>query len=172
MRMALRRSATAGALPARRVAALTARLLAVLAMTSSLACAGRGNAAPQTAADAPSTSKSTATAHSSSAAPGAARVQEAAFTEDTDGARLVLSANAPLLYTAYEPRPDLLVVDLPGIGVAAACATPTASGTLVSSVKVESLSEMGKQVTRLSVVHREGIHFDIRSLGQGLALSF
>ena len=66
MRMALRRSATAGAPPARgasaptarRVAALTARLLAVLAMTSGLACAGRGkSAAPQTAADAPSTSR-------------------------------------------------------------------------------------------------------------------
>jgi type IV pilus assembly protein PilQ len=161
MRMALRRSAAG---------ALGARLFVVLAMTTAVACAGRGKtAAPQTAA-------ATVDAHapSASSAPPAAgaRVQEAAFSEDTDGARLVLSSNAPILYTAYEPRPDLLVVDLPGTGVSDHFASPVPTGTLVSSVKVESLTEMGKQVTRLSVVHREGIHFDIRSVGQGLALSF
>jgi type IV pilus assembly protein PilQ len=159
--MALRRS-TAGA--------LGARLLVVLAMTTAVACAGRGKAAaPQTAA-----ATVGAPAPSGSSAPPAAgaRVQQAAFSEDTDGARLVLSSNAPILYTAYEPRPDLLVVDLPGTGISDHFASPVATGTLVNSVKVESLTEMGKQVTRLSVVHREGIHFDIRSVGQGLALSF
>ena len=52
-------------------------------------------------------------ASAASAPRAAARVSQAAFNEDADGARVVLSANAPLLYTAYEPRPDLLVVDLP-----------------------------------------------------------
>ncbi len=42
-------------------------------------------------------------------------IEQAAFNQDADGARLVLSADAPILYTAYEPRPDLLVIDLPGI---------------------------------------------------------
>lgn len=174
MRMGLSRSATERTNCAESTAArssgcaISARLFVAVAMAAitGVGCSGRGTAAsPQGAAG---------VAASSSPAPTAAstRVQEAAFTEDADGARLVLSANAPLLYTAYEPRPDLLVIDLPGIGIADRFTTPAPSGTLVTSVKVEPITEMGKQMTRLSVAHREGAHFDIRSLGQGLALSF
>jgi len=137
-----------------------------LTLMAAIGCASRGRGTgPQAAAGtppSPATSTARATAH----------VQEAAFIEDGDGARLVLSADAPLLYTAYEPRPDLLVVDLPGIGLSEKFSAPTATGSLVQSIRVEPITEMGKQVTRLTVAHREGAHFDIRSLGQGLALSF
>ena len=152
MRMALRRSATA---------------FVALTLTAALGCASRGRGTrPQAAGAAPAASGSSASA------PASAHVQEAAFSEDADGARLVLSANAPLLYTAYEPRPDLLIVDLPGIGLADTFSAPKPSGELVSSVTVEPVLEMGKPLTRLTVAHREGARFDIRTLGQGLAISF
>jgi type IV pilus assembly protein PilQ len=153
MRMALRRSATA---------------FVALTLTAAIGCASRsrGTRPQATAGAAPAPSGSSASA------PASAHVQEAAFSEDADGARLVLSANAPLLYTAYEPRPDLLIVDLPGIGLADTFSAPRASGELVSSVTVEPILEMGKPLTRLTVAHREGARFDIRSLGQGLAISF
>jgi len=99
-------------------------------------------------------------------------VTGAAYNEDADGARIVLSANAPLLYTAYEPRPDLLVVDLPGVGLSDQFQPLKAAGALVSSARVEPVSEMGKQLTRLTIAHREGVHYDIRTVGQGLAVSF
>src|SRR5262245_8858848 len=54
-------------------------------------------------------------------------LEQALFTEDGDGARLVLSADAPMLYTAYEPRPDLLVLDLPGFVVADKFVPPPAA---------------------------------------------
>jgi type IV pilus secretin PilQ/predicted competence protein len=100
------------------------------------------------------------------------KVQEAAFAEDPDGARLVLTSNGPLLYTAYEPRPDLLVVDLPGSSLSDGFAPPTVSGTLVSSLKIEPISEMGKQWTRLTIAHKEGSRYDVRTVGQGLAVTF
>ncbi len=147
--------------------ALAARLLAGLALAGVIGCASRSRGtATEAAAATPAGSSSSKTARVS------ARVNEAAFTEDGDGARLVLSADAPLLYTAYEPRPDLLVVDLPGIALSEKFTTPAVTGSLVQSIRVEPITEMGKQVTRLTVGHREGARFDIRSLGQGLALSF
>jgi type IV pilus assembly protein PilQ len=100
------------------------------------------------------------------------KVQEAAFAEDPDGARLVLTSNGPLLYTAYEPRPDLLVVDLPGSSLSDGFAPPTVSGELVSSLKIEPISEMGKQWTRLTIAHKEGARYDVRTVGQGLAVTF
>ncbi|MDQ2870445.1 MAG: type IV pilus secretin PilQ [Acidobacteriota bacterium] len=170
--MAWNRSATLRADRAESTAArpsgcaLAARLFVALTLTAAIGCAsrGRGTGAQAAAGTPPSPATSTARA--------TAHVQEAAFIEDGDGARLVLSADAPLLYTAYEPRPDLLVVDLPGIGLSDKFSAPTATGSLVQSIRVEPITEMGKQVTRLTVAHREGAHFDIRSLGQGLALSF
>ncbi|MEO8430425.1 MAG: type IV pilus secretin PilQ [Acidobacteriota bacterium] len=160
--MALKRSATA-ARPSG--CALAARLFVALMLTTAVGCASRGRGTSEVPAG-----KAAHTAPGSAAS--AARVQEAAFTEDSDGARLVLSANAPILYTAYEPRPDLLVLDLPGMGIDEKFATPAASGTLVQSVRVEPITEMGKHMTRLTIAHREGARYDVRSLGQGLALSF
>jgi type IV pilus assembly protein PilQ len=161
MRMALKRSA--------KTPASAGRLLVALMLAAGIGCASRGRTASTGTASANAGAPASSRAASSSTG---ARVQEAAFTEDSDGARLVLSANAPLLYTAYEPRPDLLVVDLPGIGLDEKFSTPAASGTLVSSVKVEPIVEMGKPLTRLTIAHREGFRYDIRGVGQGLALSF
>src|SRR5262245_9658975 len=105
-------------------------------------------------------------------APVRGRIEQASFTEDADGARLVLSADTPILYTAYEPRPDLLVLDLPGFAVANTFTTPHASGDLVQSVTFEPVAELGKNVTRVSIEHKPGGRYDVRSLGQGLAVAF
>jgi type IV pilus assembly protein PilQ len=75
-------------------------------------------------------------------------------------------------YTAYEPRPDVLVIDLPGFAVADAFAAPAASGDLVKSVRFEPVSELGKNLTRVTIAHKEGSRYDVRSLGQGLAVAF
>ena len=99
-------------------------------------------------------------------------IEQAAFNQDADGARLVLSADAPILYTAYEPRPDLLVIDLPGFAVVNSFATPAASGSLVQSIHFEPITELGKTVTRVSIAHAQGARYDVRSLGQGLAVAF
>jgi type IV pilus assembly protein PilQ len=85
---------------------------------------------------------------------------------------VVVSADVPLLYTAYEPRPDLLVVEMPGVRTAEGFSTPQAAGTLVQSVRVETLHELGKQVTRLSLVHQPGLKYELRSVGRGLAVAF
>jgi type IV pilus assembly protein PilQ len=100
------------------------------------------------------------------------QVTQAAFNEDGDGARVVISADAPLLYTSYEPRPDLLIVEMPGVRTADGFAAPVAAGSLVHSVRVETLDELGKQVTRLSVEHRPGLKYELRSVGRGLAVAF
>jgi len=100
------------------------------------------------------------------------KVQEAAFAEDADGARLVLSSNGPLLYTAYEPHADLLVVDLPGSALSDGFATPTVTGGLVSSIRIEPIAEMGKQWTRVTIAHKEGARYDVHTVGQGLAVTF
>ncbi|HEX9304097.1 MAG TPA: type IV pilus secretin PilQ [Thermoanaerobaculia bacterium] len=100
------------------------------------------------------------------------QVTQAAFNEDGDGARIVLSADTPLLYTSYEPRPDLLIVEMPGVRVADGFAAPKASGSVVQSVRVETLDELGKRVTRLTVEHRPGLHYQLQSVGRGLAVAF
>ncbi len=100
------------------------------------------------------------------------QVTQAAFNEDGDGARIVLSADAPLLYTSYEPRPDLLIVEMPGVRVADGFAAPKASGTVVQSVRVETLDELGKRITRLTVEHRPGLRYQLQSVGRGLAVAF
>jgi type IV pilus assembly protein PilQ len=99
-------------------------------------------------------------------------VTQAAFNEDADGARVVVSADVPLLYTAYEPRPDLLVVEMPGVRTAEGFSPPEVAGTLVQSVRMETLDELGKQVTRLSLVHQPGAKYELRSVGRGLAVAF
>src|SRR5262249_28933856 len=91
---------------------------------------------------------------------------------DSDGARLVLSADSPLLYTAYDPRPNLLVVDLPGVAPAQTFAAPAAGGSLVQSIRVEPLTELGKNLTRVTVAYKEGAVYKIQSSGGGLAVGF
>ena len=85
---------------------------------------------------------------------------------------MVLSADAPLLYTAYEPRPDLLVVDLPGADLSSGFVPPSGAGSLVTSIRFEPVLEMGKQLTRVSLSHQPGVSADVRSVGLGLAISF
>lgn len=115
-----------------------------------------------------------ATAHSDSpkADAAAGRITEAAFNEDSDGARVVLSSDAPLLYTSYEPRPDLLVFDFPGVILAEGFAAPAVSGALVQSVQVEPITELGKTVTRMTIAHAEGAKYEIGSVRKGLAIAF
>jgi type IV pilus assembly protein PilQ len=115
-----------------------------------------------------------ATAHSDSpkADAAAGRITEAAFNEDSDGARVVLSSDAPLLYTSYEPRPDLLVFDFPGVTLAEGFAAPAVTGALVQSVQVEPITELGKTVTRMTIAHAEGSTYEIGSIGKGLAIAF
>ncbi len=142
----------------------------VALMLAALGCAAAGSKSrPRQAAQAAGASPAVASAPSSpSAGP---RLTQAAFDEDADGARLVVSADAPLLYTAYEPRPDLLVVDLPGADLSSGFLAPPAAGSLVTSVRFEPVAEAGKRLTRVSVEHRAGVRSEIRSVGQGLAIS-
>jgi type IV pilus assembly protein PilQ len=152
--MACRRSA---------IAITTLMMAAVFGCASSTG--GRG-AQPTDGAPAPAASSPAAASH------GGSTVQGAAFNEDSDGARLVLSSDAPLLYTAYEPRPDTLVVDLPGSTLSDHFVAPSASGDLVTSVRVEPMTEMGKRLTRLTISHKEGARYDVHTVGQGLAVTF
>jgi type IV pilus assembly protein PilQ len=163
MCMACRRSAIA-------IVALTMAAVFGCASSNSTSTRGRG-AGSQSAVDTASTTVKPA-GSAASRAKTEVRVQEAVFNEDSDGARLVLSSDAPLLYTAYEPRPDLLVVDLPGSSLSDKFVAPSASGVLVSSVRLEPITEMGKQLTRLTIAHREGTRYDVRTVGQGLAVTF
>ncbi len=158
MRMAVRGTATATAL--------------ALVWAAAVGCSSSGHATQSAAATA--TSSPAPAAPSTAApkpAPASAKITGAAFNEDADGARLVLSATAPLLYTSYEPRPNLLVVDLRDASVAADVATPKVGGA-VESVKFEELDELGKKVTRLSITHNPDAKVDLRSVGQGLAIAF
>ena len=158
MRMAIRGTATATAL--------------ALVWAAAVGCSSRGQKA-QTAADAaPVVTPAPAPSPAAANAPAAtAKITGTAFAEDADGARVVLSANAPLLYTSYEPRPNLLVVDLRDASVASNVATPKVGG-LVESIKFEELDELGKRITRLSITHNPDAHPDLRSVGQGLAIAF
>ena len=104
--------------------------------------------------------------------PGRGQVTQAAFNEDADGARIVVTSDAPLLYTSYEPRPDLLIVEMPGVHLADGFTSPTVAGSLVQSVRTEELEELGKKITRLSVEHKAGLKYELRSVGRGLAVAF
>ncbi len=104
--------------------------------------------------------------------PGRGQITQAAFNEDGDGARIVVTSDAPLLYTSYEPRPDLLIVELPGVRLADGFTAPTVAGSLVQSVRAEELDELGKRITRLSVEHQPGLKYELRSVGRGLAVAF
>ena len=146
----------------------TAMVAFVLAAGPGCAARGKGaSQAPDLAAGSPASSES-----SRPARPASKQLTRAAFTEDGDGARLVLSGNAPLLYTAYDPHPNMLVVDLPNVAPGQGFVSPVASGGLVQSIRIEPISELGKSITRVTVAYREGARYDIRSAGDGLALAF
>jgi type IV pilus assembly protein PilQ len=142
---------------------------AAASAAAAFGCASSGHH-DATGATAPATVASESPAANPSPAKG--RIEQASFTEDSDGARLVLSADTPILYTAYEPRPDLLVLDLPGLATAQTFSAPQASGDLVQSVRFEPVAELGRTVTRVSIEHKSGARYDVRSLGQGLAIAF
>jgi type IV pilus assembly protein PilQ len=158
MRMAFRGTATATAL--------------ALAWAAAVACSsgGQGTHTAATAA-APGPAPAAPPAAASSTPAASAKITGTAFNEDSDGARVVLSATAPLLYTSYEPRPNLLVVDLRDASVAPDVTAPKVSG-LIESIKFEELDELGKKVTRLSITHSPDARVDLRSVGQGLAIAF
>jgi type IV pilus assembly protein PilQ len=149
----------------------TAITIVALMLGAALGCATGGHkSAAQPASDTAAIEAPVKTASPSSKV--TAQVQEASFSEDADGARVVLSSDSPLTYTAYEPRPDLLVVDLPGVSLSDKFAPlAPAPNTFVSSVRVEPIAEMGKQLTRVTIAHREGLRYDVRSVGQGLAIA-
>jgi type IV pilus assembly protein PilQ len=159
MRMAFRATATATAL--------------ALSWAAAVGCSSGGRKT-QTAADtAAGVSAAPDPRPAVSASPAAsATITQAAVNEDADGARVVLSSSAPLLYTSYEPRLDLLIVDLRGATVAAGFQAPAATGGLVESIKFEELDELGKRITRLSIAHNPDSKPDVRSVGQGLAIAF
>jgi type IV pilus assembly protein PilQ len=155
--MAIRGTATATAL--------------ALVWAAAVGCSSRGQKAQSAAEAAPVVTPAPAPAPAAANAPATAKITGTAYAEDADGARVVLSANAPLLYTSYEPRPNLLVVDLRDAAVASNVATPKVGG-LVESIKFEELDELGKRITRLSITHNPDAHPDLRSVGQGLAIAF
>src|SRR4030095_9879749 len=74
--------------------------------------------------------------------------------------------------TSYEPRPDLLVVDLRDAAVAPGFVTPQPGGGVVGSIRFEEVEELGKRMTRLSIAHKPDAKVDVRSVGQGLAIAF
>jgi type IV pilus assembly protein PilQ len=159
MRMAFRRPAMA---------------IVAFMLAAALGCAARGPSASPGQAAETAAAHPAASSGSSPALPAraAARISQAAFNEDADGARVVLSADAPLLYTAYEPRPNLLVVDLPGADLSPGFAAPAGAGSLVTAIQIEPVLEMGKPLTRISLTHQAGLPSDVRSVGRGLAISF
>ncbi|MFN2387088.1 MAG: type IV pilus secretin PilQ [Thermoanaerobaculia bacterium] len=145
--------------------------IAAVAWVAAAGCAARRGSADHAAdTSAPAAAASSASATST---PAGARITDAAFNEDGDGARVVLSADAPLLYTSYEPRPDLLVFDFPGVEIAEGFTPPTPTGDLVRSVQVESITEMGKKLTRVTIGRKEAAPYQIGSIGrEGLAIAF
>ncbi len=102
----------------------------------------------------------------------AATIDSAAFAQDADGARVVLNADAPLLYTSYEPAPDTLVIELSGARPADSFVSPAVEGALVTHLKVEPIDELGRRQTRLTIQHRAGAKFEIASQGRSLAIGF
>jgi type IV pilus secretin PilQ/predicted competence protein len=160
MRMAFRATATATAL--------------ALSWAAAVGCSSGGGAKTHAAADtataAPANPEKAPAGPTSPAA--SVKITQAAVNEDSDGARLVLSSSAPLLYTSYEPRPDLLIVDLRDASVVSGFQTPAVSGGLVESIKFEELDELGRRITRLSIAHQPDSKPVVRSVGQGLAIAF
>jgi type IV pilus assembly protein PilQ len=140
----------------------------LLAGASGCSAVKKGNrvAAPSVAPSAPEPTSAPA------ATPGRGQITQAAFNEDADGARVVVTSDAPLLYTSYEPRPNLLIVEMPGVRLADGFVPPVVAGSLVQSVRAEELDELGKRITRLSVEHRPGLKYELRSVGRGLAVAF
>jgi len=129
----------------RRTFTRPATAIVALILGGAMGCAAaRPSSTPQQAAQTAGVA-GTPSSQPSSAALAGVVVTQAAFNEDTDGARVVLSADAPLLYTSYEPRPDLLVVDLPGAGLHAGFVPPAGSGSLVTAIRFEP--GQGRQVT-------------------------
>ncbi|HKF45534.1 MAG TPA: AMIN domain-containing protein, partial [Thermoanaerobaculia bacterium] len=155
----------------RRTLGWSATAIVAATMAAATGCAARNATSPPRQAALSAGASSTVTS-SEAAAPAAVRLSGAMFNEDSDGARVVLSADAPLLYTSYEPRPDLLVVDLPGTETGKNFAPPRDLGTLVSAIRFEAVVERGKPMTRISISHKEGLRADVRSVGQGLAIGF
>ena len=123
------------------------------------------------ARDASAPAAETASAATVTARP-AATIGSAAFSQDADGARIVLDADSPLLYTSYEPKPDTLVIDLSGAHPADAFVAPAVEGSLVTGLKVEPIVELGHRQTRVTLQHRPGAHFEIASQGRSLAIGF
>jgi type IV pilus assembly protein PilQ len=162
----------------RRTLRGTATAMVAFVLAASLNCASRGKATAQAPELAAANPPSSSNAPARSTVPAGKRLTptltltQAAFSEDADGARLVLSASAPLLYTAYDPRPNLLVVDLPNFAPAESFKPPAASGDLVQSIKFEPMTELGKSLTRVTIAYKEGARYDIRSAGEGLAVAF
>src|ERR1700687_3490616 len=111
----------------RRTLRGSATAMVALVLAVGAGCAARGKGATQspdlTAAN-PQASSDTST-RAAAAGGKRALLAQAAFSEDADGPRLVLSASSPLLYTAYDPRPNLLVVDLPNFSPAESFTAPT-----------------------------------------------
>ena len=156
----------------RRTLTWPATAIVALMLAGALGCAATGsNGTPRQTAQAAGAPPAISS-ESPAITPSGVAVTHAAFNEDTDGARVVLTAEAPLLYTSYEPRPDLLVVDLPGATLQGGFVPPAGAGSLVTSIHFEPVLEMGKSMTRVSITHREGLRSDVRSAGQGLAISF
>ncbi len=150
-----------------------AMAIVALMLAATFGCSARGpSSSPRQIAQAASSPAAVSSAPLATPPAGTAHVTQAAFNEDADGARVVLSADAPLLYTAYEPRPDLLVVDLPGADLPSGFAPPSGAGLLVTSIRFEPVLEMGKRLTRVSLSHQPGVRSDVRTAGLGLAISF
>jgi len=141
MRIALRGSATAAAL--------------ALAWVAGVGCSSTGHSAKNAAEKAAPAHASSSPAPASPAAPASARIIQAAFNEDADGARYVVSANAPLLYTSYEPRPDLLIVDLRDATVAPSFVAPKTGGDIVESIK--NLASFVSEIARASAEQSDGV---------------
>jgi type IV pilus assembly protein PilQ len=149
-----------------RATAVTAALLGLL-----VAGFGCASSKPAASATAERTDAATPPAAAAASPAVAGRILEAAYNQDSDGARVVLTADVPIVYTSYEPRPDLLVFDLPKLGVAESFRAPQTGG-VVESVRVEPIEEMGKSLTRVSIQYAPGTKYEIASVGQGLAVAF
>jgi len=157
----------------RRTFKATATALALaLAWGAATGCSSRSHTAQNAADTALAAPADSSPSAATPAPPASAKITQAAFNEDSDGARVVLSASAPLLYTSYEPRPDLLIVDLRDASVAQGFTAPQAAGGVVGSIRFEEVEELGKRMTRLSIAHKAEAKVDVRSVGQGLAIAF
>ena len=155
----------------RRTLRSTATGTLALLLAAGLGCATRGKGTTTQAPDL-AAANTPVSSEAKAPVPASKHLTQAAFSEDADGARLVISASSPMLYTAYDPRPNLLVVDLPNFAPDKTFSTPAVSGGLVQSIRIEPMTELGKSLTRVTIAYREGVKYDIRSAGEGLAVAF